>query len=71
MTNPFEDPDATYLVVVNDENQHALWPTTIEVPADWTIVHPEDGRDACLSYIERNWSDRRPRGLAEAMDRRR
>ena len=26
-TNPFEDPDATYLVLVNHEGQYSLWPT--------------------------------------------
>jgi uncharacterized protein YbdZ (MbtH family) len=26
MTNPFEDPDAGYVVLVNAEEQHSLWP---------------------------------------------
>ena len=26
MSSPFENPDARYLVVVNHEFQHALWP---------------------------------------------
>ncbi|MFE7595491.1 MbtH family NRPS accessory protein, partial [Kitasatospora sp. NPDC057512] len=26
MTNPFDDQDGTFLVLVNDENQHSLWP---------------------------------------------
>ena len=33
MSNPFEDPEGTYLVLVNDENQHSLWPDFVEVPA--------------------------------------
>lgn len=24
--NPFDDPDATFLVLLNDEGQHSLWP---------------------------------------------
>ncbi len=47
-TNPFEDPDGTYLVLINDEGQHSLWPAFIEVPAGWTITHPHDTRQACL-----------------------
>ncbi|MEU7735437.1 MbtH family protein, partial [Streptomyces griseus] len=31
MTNPFEDEDGTYLVLVNDEGQHSLWPAFAEV----------------------------------------
>jgi MbtH protein len=67
MTNPFEDPDGRYLVLVNDEGQHSLWPAFVEVPPGWTIVHGESDRDSCLGYIETNWTDLRPRSLvAEA-----
>ena len=52
MTNPFENDEATYLVLVNAENQHSLWPATIAVPAGWTVVHGEDTRHGCLSYVE-------------------
>ncbi len=31
-TNPFEDENADYLVLVNDEDQHSLWPADLEVP---------------------------------------
>lgn len=45
-TNPFEDDDARYFVLVNAENQHSLWPAFAEVPAGWTVVHGEDSREA-------------------------
>ncbi len=69
MTNPFEDQDGTYLVLVNDENQHCLWPAAIDVPAGWRVVHGPDARQACLDYVEANWTDMRPKSLADAMDR--
>ncbi|MFI5910642.1 MbtH family protein [Dactylosporangium sp. NPDC051541] len=62
-TNPFEDAEGRYFVLVNDENQHSLWPTFAEVPAGWRIVFGEDGRDACLEYVERHWTDMRPASL--------
>ena len=68
MTNPFEDPDGTYLVLVNEENQHSLWPSFVDVPAGWTVAHGPDGRQACLDHIETQWTDRRPKSLIEAMD---
>ncbi|MFG2572648.1 MbtH family protein [Streptomyces sp. NBC_00704] len=68
MTNPFEDPEGTYVVLVNDEGQHSLWPTFVDVPAGWQTAHPADTRDACLAYIETHWTDMRPRSLAAAMD---
>ncbi|TDD88150.1 MbtH family protein [Actinomadura darangshiensis] len=67
MTNPFEDPDGTYVVLVNDEGQHSLWPTFADVPAGWTVAKEEDTRQACLEYIEANWTDMRPKSLIEAM----
>ncbi|MWA01882.1 MbtH family NRPS accessory protein [Actinomadura sp. LD22] len=67
MTNPFEDPDGTYVVLVNDEGQHSLWPSFAEVPGGWTVAKAEDTRQACLDYIEENWTDMRPKSLIEAM----
>ncbi|MGW7417574.1 MbtH family protein [Streptomyces sp. NPDC054863] len=68
-TNPFENPDGTYLVLANDEDQHSLWPAFAEVPAGWTVVLPETDRQSALDHVEANWTDMRPRSLAEAMDR--
>jgi MbtH protein len=67
MTNPFEDENGTFHVLVNDEGQHSLWPSWKEVPAGWTIVHKSDKRAACLDYINANWTDMRPKSLIEKM----
>jgi MbtH protein len=68
MTNPFEDPDGTYVVLVNDEGQHSLWPSFVEVPAGWTVVHEESARDTCLDFVNANWTDMRPASLIRSMD---
>lgn len=68
MTNPFEEHDGTYLVLINDEGQHSLWPALIEVPAGWTVAHPSDTRSACLEYINQHWTDMRPQSLIDAMN---
>ncbi|MFJ4686579.1 MbtH family protein [Streptomyces sp. NPDC088789] len=68
MSNPFEDPEGTYLVLVNDENQHSLWPDFVAVPAGWRSVHGPGSRQSCVEYVESHWTDMRPRSLAEAMD---
>lgn len=68
MTNPFEDPDGTYFVLVNDEGQHSLWPDFVKVPAGWTAVHGPEARQSCLDYVEANWTDMRPRSLVRAME---
>lgn len=69
MANPFEDPDANYLVLVNDEGQHSLWPIFVDVPKGWKSVFGEAGRQECLDYIEENWTDLRPKSLIEAMEK--
>lgn len=62
-TNPFEDRDGSYLILVNDENQHSLWPTETTVPVGWTAVHGPASRADCLDYVDRNWTDMRPASL--------
>ncbi|MFB9905659.1 MbtH family protein [Allokutzneria oryzae] len=66
-TNPFEDTDGTYLVLVNDENQHSLWPAFAEVPAGWRTALAATDRASALDYIEKNWTDMRPASLVTAM----
>jgi MbtH protein len=67
MTNPFENPDGVYLVLTNAENQHSLWPEFTAVPEGWNTAFGPDSRTACLEYIEREWTDMRPKSLIEAM----
>ncbi|WP_024803007.1 MbtH family protein [Nocardia sp. BMG51109] len=66
--NPFDDEDGRFFVLVNEEDQHSLWPVFAEVPAGWRIVFGEDTRSACIEYVEKNWTDMRPRSLREAME---
>lgn len=67
-TNPFEDPDAKYLVLVNDEGQYSLWPAFAEVPAGWAVALKETDRPTAVGYVEENWTDMRPNSLIRAMD---
>ncbi len=68
MTNPFEDPDASYLVLVNDEGQHSLWPVFAEVPDGWKSVFGEQWPGPPGLHRE-VLTDMRPRSLIEAMDK--
>ncbi|WP_422746643.1 MbtH family protein [Mycobacterium sp. WMMD1722] len=66
-TNPFDDDEGTFYVLVNDEEQHSLWPTFAEVPAGWRVVHGGAGRAECLDYVEQHWTDIRPKSLRERL----
>ncbi len=65
MTNPFEDENGSYLVLVNDEGQYSLWPELIEVPEGWSVTHGADSRRGCLDYVDTHWTDMRPWSLIE------
>ncbi|MFI0350767.1 MbtH family protein [Actinomadura sp. 9N407] len=65
MTNPFDDTDGRFLVLANDEHQHSLWPEFAAVPGGWTAVFGPEERERCLEYVRLNWTDLRPRSLAE------
>ncbi|GAA4834489.1 hypothetical protein GCM10023235_06300 [Kitasatospora terrestris] len=64
----FDDVNGEFLVLVNDENQHSLWPAPVGVPAGWKTVHGPDRRQNCLDYVDRHWTDMRPASLADAVD---
>ena len=66
--NPFENPDAEYRVLVNDEGQHSLWPVFADVPDGWKVLFGKDGRQECLDFIEKNWTDLRPNSLIRQME---
>jgi MbtH protein len=63
MTNPFEDVDGSFVALINDEGQYSLWPTAVEEPPGWIVAYSGPSRQACLDYIERQWTDMRPRSL--------
>ncbi|ATE56117.1 MULTISPECIES: MbtH family protein [Actinosynnema] len=63
MSNPFDDAEGVFHVLVNAEGQHSLWPAFAEVPAGWDPVFGPGGREACVAYVEENWTDLRPVSL--------
>ncbi|GAA3971649.1 MbtH family protein [Thermobifida alba] len=67
MSNPFDDENGVFLVLVNEEGQHSLWPAFAAVPDGWEVVLSESSRAEALEYVERNWTDLRPKSLIEAM----
>ncbi|MGW1590995.1 MbtH family protein [Streptomyces sp. NPDC002386] len=66
--NPFDDESGRFFVLVNDEDQYSLWPAFAEIPEGWRVVFGEEGRAECLDFVEKNWTDMRPRSLRVAME---
>lgn len=55
MTNPFDDPDGNYAVLVNAAREHSLWPAGIPAPPGWSTAFGPGGRAACLAYVNGAW----------------
>ena len=67
MTNPFDDKNGIFHVLINDEGQYSLWPSFIDVPIGWTIIHTSDSHAACLAFVDQHWTDMRPNSLIKRM----
>ena len=67
-TNPFDDENGEFYVLINDEEQYSLWPTFAPVPEGWTVVHGPAARADVLGFIESVWTDLRPASLVARME---
>ncbi|MGG0663251.1 MbtH family protein [Viridibacillus arvi] len=63
MSNPFENENGIYNVLINEEGQHSLWPSFLVIPEGWSIIYWEESRQDCLEYIDKNWTDLQPKSL--------
>lgn len=50
--NPFDDPDASFLVLANDREQQSLWPVFAPVPDGWDTAFGPAGRAECLRFAD-------------------
>ena len=57
----------TFVAVVNDEEQYSIWPSHKAIPLGWRSSGYEGNKADCLAYIEKVWTDMRPRSLRERM----
>lgn len=60
MTDADEQDLTRYAVVVNDEEQHSIWPVGRSIPAGWHAVGMEGAKSDCLAHIAEVWTDLRP-----------
>ncbi len=68
MTSIFDDEEALFNVVMNDEEQYSIWPAQREIPAGWKAVGKSGKKAECLAYIEEVWTDMRPLSLRKKME---
>lgn len=62
--------DLQYKVVVNHEEQYALWIHGKENAPGWKDTSVTGTKSECLAYVNEVWSDMRPLSLRKAMGMR-
>lgn len=53
-----------FRVLVNERGRHALWPEVRTIPQGWREVATAAPREQALAFVERNWLQLAPRGVA-------
>ncbi|KEA62519.1 MbtH-like protein [Marinobacterium lacunae] len=61
------DSNDLFTVVINDEEQYAIWPASLAVPQGWREIGFSGSMEACTAHVDEVWTDMRPRSLREAM----
>jgi MbtH protein len=57
------DEGLIYAVVRNDEEQYSIWPDDRPVPLGWAKTGAAGPKQECMDYIDKVWTDMRPRSL--------
>lgn len=52
-----------FQVLINHEEQHALFPTELPVPDGWREAGFGGTEDECVEYVDRTWTDMTPLSL--------
>lgn len=63
MTSTTSEP--RFRVVVNDEEQYALWPAHKDSAPGWRDAGAAGSKEQCLDFVRREWTDMRPLSLRE------
>ncbi|MHA7962499.1 MbtH family protein [Paenibacillus sp. CAU 1782] len=56
---------SSYKVVVNSEEQYALWPLQLNIPAGWSEAGKNGSKDECLAFVKEVWTDLTPLSLRQ------
>ena len=49
-----------FQILMNDEEQHSLWPSAQKIPEGWHQVGPVGPKQTCLDWINEHWPDIAP-----------
>nr|WP_308409578.1 MbtH family NRPS accessory protein [Streptomyces sp. A3M-1-3] len=61
--SPEDTVPTTYQVLVNHEEQYALYPAVRALPDGWTPAGFTGTEDECAAHVDAHWTDTRPLSL--------
>jgi amino acid adenylation domain-containing protein/thioester reductase-like protein len=64
--SPWSHSGDSYLIAVNGDEQHAIWPAGLQLPAGWRQRSPAMSRRACRTTIDDVWPGIAPASLRAA-----
>jgi MbtH protein len=50
-----------FVVLINGAEQYSIWPSATPVPPGWSRVGPIGPKAECLGFVEKYWTEMRPR----------
>ncbi|HWO12618.1 MAG TPA: MbtH family NRPS accessory protein [Polyangiaceae bacterium] len=63
----FEEHPGRFVVVLNAEEQHSIWPEARELPSGWAREGFAGSRSECLAHIDSVWTDIRPLSVRRSL----
>ena len=64
----FGTEEGQFDVVINDEEQYSIWPSRLPIPPGWHAVGFQGTHADCVEYVDRTWTDMRPKSLRVHME---
>jgi MbtH protein len=68
MAGGFDDENAKFRVLMNEEEQYSLWLDGMEIPRGWKDCGISGDKKTCLEYVGKVWTDMRPKSLRTWME---
>lgn len=59
-SNPFDNPQGQFLILVNKLMQYSLWPAHCALPAGWQAVSGPQSQSVCYQWLEAHWQNLQP-----------
>jgi MbtH protein len=67
-TSCFDNEDEIFVVLINHEEQYSIWPHWKAIPGGWRAIDGVKGdKKTVLDYVDRHWTDMRPKSLRDWM----